>query len=119
MRYLSVFLLETKSFVTNWSALFWTVLYPVMMLAFLVVLFDPGDETSASFRFASVIGLTMLTLISMAIYGLAQALGDSRAHNALLFYAIAPIHCHGDCAFSNGYNHRILDTVHHLESVRA
>ncbi|ENA1860316.1 ABC transporter permease, partial [Aeromonas salmonicida] len=37
------------------------------------------------------IGLTMLTLISMAIYGLAQALGDSRAHNALLFYAIAPM----------------------------
>ncbi len=91
MRSFSVFVLETKSFVTNSSALFWTAFYPVMMLVFLVVLFDPGDETSADFRFASVIGLTMLTLISTAIFGLAQALGESRAHNGLLFYAAAPM----------------------------
>ena len=91
MRSLSVFLLETKSYVTNSSALFWTVVYPVIMLGLLVILFDPRDETSADFRFASVIGLTMLTLISTAIFGLAQALGDSRAHNALLLYAAAPM----------------------------
>lgn len=86
----SVFWLETKSFVTNFSALFWTILYPVTMLVFLIVLFDPGGAQSEGFRFASVIGLTMLTMVSTAIFGLAVSIGENRAHNAMLFYIASP-----------------------------
>lgn len=86
----SVFWLEIKSYVTNMSALFWTIFYPVTMLVFLIVLFDPGGEESEGFRFVSVIGLTMLTLVSTAIFGLAQSIGENRSHNALLFYVASP-----------------------------
>lgn len=86
----SVFWLETKSYATNVSALFWTIFYPVMMLVFLIVLFDPGGAQSEEFRFVSVIGLTMLTLVSTAIFGLALSIGENRAHNALLFYVASP-----------------------------
>ncbi|WP_293575077.1 ABC transporter permease [Phaeobacter sp.] len=86
----SVFWLETRSYVTNVSALFWTIFYPVMMLVFLILLFDPGGAESDGFRFVSVIGLTMLTLVSTAIFGLALSIGENRAHNALLFYVASP-----------------------------
>ncbi|NOI95376.1 ABC transporter permease [Vibrio sp. T3Y01] len=87
----SIFRLETKSFVTNLTALFWTFFYPVMMLLLLIFLFDPRDEGSVDFYFSSIIGLTMLTIVSMSIFGLAQTICDFRSHNAFLSYVIAPV----------------------------
>ncbi|WP_104732230.1 ABC transporter permease [Helicobacter salomonis] len=84
----AIFMLEFKSYLSNYVALFWTIAYPILMLAFLIGVFEHAH--SPLFRFASVVGLVMLTLISTAIFGLAQALSDSRAFKALLFYMATP-----------------------------
>ncbi|WP_305819460.1 hypothetical protein [Photobacterium leiognathi] len=91
MVFFYIFRLETKSFITNLTALFWTFFYPIMMLIFLIFLFDPRNENSIDFYFSSVVGLTMLTIASMSIFGVAQTICDLRTHNAFLSYIIAPV----------------------------
>lgn len=91
MVFFYIFRLETKSFITNLTALFWTFFYPIMMLIFLIFLFDPRNENSIDFYFSSVVGLTMLTIASMSIFGVAQTICDLRTHNAFLSYVIAPV----------------------------
>ncbi|WP_120951564.1 ABC transporter permease [Helicobacter sp. L8] len=87
-RIYAICILEFKSYITNRVALFWTLAYPILMLAFLIGVFE--HTYSPTYRFASTIGLVMLTLISTAIFGIAQALCDSRAFKALLFYMATP-----------------------------
>lgn len=84
----AIFILEFKSYLTNRTAIFWTLAYPILMLAFLIGIFE--HTYTPTFRFASVIGLVMLTLISTAIFGLAQALGHLRASQSLSFYMATP-----------------------------
>ncbi|MFC3848118.1 ABC transporter permease [Helicobacter baculiformis] len=84
----AIFILEFKSYITYRVAIFWTLAYPILMLAFLIGVFE--HTHAPDFRFASVVGLVMLTLISTAIFGLAQALGSARASKALLFYMATP-----------------------------
>ncbi|HGS4480091.1 TPA: ABC transporter permease [Vibrio cholerae] len=91
MVFYAIFRLEIKSFLTNLAALFWTFIYPVIMLVLLIFLFDPRNENSLNFYFSSVIGLTMLTIVSMSNFGLAQTICDFRSHNSFLSYVIAPV----------------------------
>ncbi len=85
---LSILKLEIKSYITNTSALFWTFIYPVLMLLLLIFIF-PQNNTEA-FYFNSIIGLMGLLVISSAIFGITQAIASSRSHNIFLFYALSP-----------------------------
>ncbi len=85
---LSILKLEIKSYFTNTSALFWTFIYPILMLLLLVFVFS--KNTTEIFYFNSIIGLMGLLIISSAIFGLTQAIASSRSHNVFLFYALSP-----------------------------
>ncbi|WRA18286.1 ABC transporter permease [Helicobacter pylori] len=85
---LSILKLEIKSYFTNTSALFWTFIYPILMLLLLVFVFS--KNTTEVFYFNSIIGLMGLLIISSAIFGLTQAIASSRSHNVFLFYALLP-----------------------------
>ncbi|ADO03831.1 ABC-type multidrug transport system, permease component [Helicobacter pylori Cuz20] len=85
---LSILKLEIKSYLTNTSALFWTFIYPILMLLLLVFVFS--KNTTEVFYFNSIIGLMGLLIISSAIFGLTQAIASSRSHNVFLFYILSP-----------------------------
>ncbi|GAA7054247.1 hypothetical protein AOH534_10570 [Helicobacter pylori] len=73
---LSILKLEIKSYFTNTSALFWTFIYPILMLLLLVFIFS--KNTTEIFYFNSIIGLMELLIISSAIFGLTQAIASLR-----------------------------------------
>lgn len=81
---LSILKLEIKSYFTNTSALFWTFIYPILMLLLLIFVFS--KNTTEIFYFNNIIGLMGLLIISSAIFGLTQAITSSRSHNIFLFY---------------------------------
>ncbi|MGL2858404.1 ABC transporter permease [Helicobacter pylori] len=85
---LSILKLEIKSYFTNTSALFWTFIYPILMLLLLVFVFS--KNTTEIFYFNNIIGLMGLLIISSAIFGLIQAIASSRSHNIFLFYMLSP-----------------------------
>ncbi len=85
---LSILKLEIKSYFTNTSALFWTFIYPILMLLLLVFVFS--KNTTETFYFNNIIGLMGLLIISSAIFGLTQAITSSRSHNIFLFYMLSP-----------------------------
>ncbi|MGL2899183.1 ABC transporter permease [Helicobacter pylori] len=76
---LSILKLEIKSYLTNTSALFWTFIYPILMLLLLIFVFS--KNTTEIFYFNNIIGLMGLLIISSAIFGLTQAITSSRSHN--------------------------------------
>ncbi|GAA9165470.1 hypothetical protein Taiwan244_06920 [Helicobacter pylori] len=78
---LSILKLEIKSYFTNTSALFWTFIYPILMLLLLVFIFS--KNTTEIFYFNSIIGLMGLLIISSAIFGLTQAI--SKLENHIMF----------------------------------
>ncbi|GAA7055935.1 hypothetical protein HpCHN10_08190 [Helicobacter pylori] len=73
---LSILKLEIKSYLTNTSTLFWTFIYPILMLLLLVFIFS--KNTTEIFYFNSIIGLMGLLIISSAIFGLTQAIASLR-----------------------------------------
>ncbi len=75
---LSILKLEIKSYLTNTSALFWTFIYPILMLLLLIFVFS--KNTTEIFYFNNIIGLMGLLIISSAIFGLTQAIASSRLH---------------------------------------
>ncbi len=84
---LSILKLEIKSYLTNTSALFWTFIYPILMLLLLIFVFS--KNTTEIFYFNNIIGLMGLLIISSAIFGLTQAITSSRSHNIFLFYMLS------------------------------
>ncbi len=89
----AIFLFELKSYITNRLALFWTVVYPVAMLALLIALFDRGNVSSEfheSYRFKTTVGIVMLTIVSTALFGMGQSMSDMRAKRALVPYILLP-----------------------------
>ncbi|GAA8923960.1 hypothetical protein HpSIM52_06880 [Helicobacter pylori] len=68
--------IEIKSYFTNISALFWTFIYPILMLLLLIFVFS--KNTTEIFYFNSIIGLMGLLIISSAIFGLTQAIASLR-----------------------------------------
>ncbi|WP_346771107.1 ABC transporter permease [Helicobacter pylori] len=85
---LSILKLEIKSYLTNTSTLFWTFIYPILMLLLLIFVFS--KNTTKIFYFNNIIGLMGLLIISSAIFGLTQAITSSRSHNIFLFYMLSP-----------------------------
>ncbi|GAA9295253.1 hypothetical protein HpHA236_10040 [Helicobacter pylori] len=73
---LSILKLEIKSYFTNTSVLFWTFIYPILMLLLLVFIFS--KNTTEIFYFNSITGLMGLLIISSAIFGLTQAIASLR-----------------------------------------
>ncbi|GAA8386412.1 hypothetical protein HpNP38_04140 [Helicobacter pylori] len=76
---LSILKLEIKSYLTNTSALFWTFIYPILMLLLLIFVFS--KNTTEIFYFNNIIGLMGLLIISSAssaIFGLTQAITSLR-----------------------------------------
>lgn len=73
--------------------MFWIVAYPVAMLAFLVMVFDPNipvTDFTESYRFRTVIGLVSLTIVSVAAFGMGQAMSDMRSQRVLISYMFLP-----------------------------
>ncbi|RKU94405.1 hypothetical protein DB721_05335 [Helicobacter pylori] len=58
---LSILKLEIKSYLTNTSALFWTFIYPILMLLLLIFVFS--KNTTEIFYFNNIIGLMGLLII--------------------------------------------------------
>lgn len=90
---LPVLLFEMKSYLSNRMALFWMAVYPVAMLALLIVLFDPGlvhGDVFASYRFQTIVGLVALTIVSTALFGMGQALGERKVGRAMVPYLFLP-----------------------------
>lgn len=84
---------ELKSYLSNRMAMFWTVAYPIAMLAFLVIVFDPNlpvADFTDSYRFQTTVGLVSLTIASTALFGMGQAMSDMRTHRALIPYMFLP-----------------------------
>ncbi|WP_121756395.1 ABC transporter permease [Helicobacter felis] len=81
-------LLETKSYRTQHIAIFWTMIHPFLMLAFLIGVYE--HTYSPDFRFSRTIGLVTLNLVSTVIFSLAMAMGTARASNSLSFYMATP-----------------------------
>ncbi|GAA8858294.1 hypothetical protein HpRN195_02170 [Helicobacter pylori] len=73
---LSILKLEIKSYLTNTSALFWTFIYPILMLLLLIFVFS--KNTTEIFYFNNIIGLMGLLIISSTIFGLTQAITSLR-----------------------------------------
>ncbi len=73
---LSVLKLEIKSYLTNTSALFWTFIYPILMLLLLIFVFS--KNTTEIFYLNNIIGLMRLLIISSAVFGLTQAVTSLR-----------------------------------------
>ncbi len=71
---LNILRLEIKSYLTNISALFWTFIYPILMLLLLVFIFSKNAHET--FYFNSIIGLMGLLIISSTIFGLTQAIAS-------------------------------------------
>ncbi len=71
---LNILRLEIQSYLTNISALFWTFIYPILMLLLLVFIFSKNAHET--FYFNSIIGLMGLLIISSAIFGLTQAIAS-------------------------------------------
>ncbi|CAM2816728.1 ABC transporter permease [Helicobacter felis] len=66
-------LLEAKSYRTQHIAIFWTMIHPFLMLAFLIGVYE--HTYSPDFRFSRTIGLVTLNLVSTVIFSLAMAMG--------------------------------------------
>ncbi len=89
----ALILFELKSYLSNRMAMFWTLAYPVAMLVFLAMVFDPGVPVASfteSYSFRTTVGLVSLTIASTALFGMGQAMGDMRAHRALIPYLFLP-----------------------------
>ena len=85
---------ETRSYISNKMAIFWTVAYPIAMLSLLISIFDPGlatDDVFASYRFKTTVGLITLTIVSTALFGMGQAMSEMRAQRALIPYLFLPV----------------------------
>lgn len=85
---------ELKSYLSNKMALFWTVGYPVAMLALLIAAFDPGiatDDPTESYRFRTTVGLVTLTIVSTALFGMGQAISEMRTQKAMIPYMFLPV----------------------------
>ena len=99
-RIFSVFYIEAKSYLMNPVAIFWTFLYPFLILGFLIFAFDSGDAESQhldGFRFNAVTGILAITVVSTALFGFGQALSEMRARKALLPYQVVPVSIFGVC----------------------
>ena len=89
----ALIIFELKSYLSNRMAMFWTVAYPIAMLAFLVMVFDTNASVSdftESYRFQTTVGLVSLTIASTALFGMGQAMSDMRTHRALIPYMYLP-----------------------------
>ncbi len=89
----AVLVFELKSYLSNRMALFWTVAYPIAMLIFLVMVFDPRTPIEVfydSYKFKTTVGLVSLTIVSTALFGMGQAMSDMRTHRALVPYMFLP-----------------------------
>ncbi len=84
---LSILKLEIKSYLTNTSTLFWTFIYPILMLLLLIFVFS--KNTTETFYFNSIIGLMGLLIISSAIFGLTQAITSSRSLGGIILFLLS------------------------------
>ena len=90
---LALIAFELKSYLSNRMAMFWTVAYPIVMLAFLVIIFDPGTPVATfteSYSFQTTVGLVSLAIASTALFGMGQAMSDMRKHRVLVPYLFVP-----------------------------
>ncbi len=65
---LSILKLEIKSYLTNTSALFWTFIYPILMLLLLIFVFS--KNTTEIFYFNNIIGLMGLLILVRSLVSL-------------------------------------------------
>lgn len=91
MKSLAIIRSELITYLSNISALFWTLIYPILMLALLISFFDRGDITHTidGFRAQTVIGLITLTIISTAVFGMAQTFCELRSHDCFVHYYLS------------------------------
>lgn len=67
---------QLTSIIATTSVLFWTFIYPILMLLLLIFVFS--KNTTEIFYFNNIIGLMGLLIISSAIFGLTQAITSLR-----------------------------------------
>ena len=91
MKFIAIIRSELIIYLSNVSALFWTLAYPILMLVLIIVLFDRGETVHSidGLRAKTVIGLMTLTIISTAIFGMAQTFCELRTHNCFIHYYLS------------------------------
>lgn len=83
--WLAIAAMETRGFLRSKAGIFWTFLYPVLLLALLGAIFTDTDKGYL------ITGMAALTVISTALFGFTGVLIDLRARGALLPLQLMPI----------------------------
>lgn len=83
--WLAIAAMEMRGFFRSKAGIFWTFLYPVLLLALLGAIFADTDKSYL------ITGMAALTVISTALFGFTGVLIDLRARGALLPLQLMPI----------------------------
>lgn len=86
--------IETKSYLRDRTALFWTFIYPVLLLIILDYMFNGGDTTEAEKSEYSgflISGMASMATITTALFGFAVVLVSMRHEGKLKLYEVLPI----------------------------
>jgi ABC-2 type transport system permease protein len=83
--WIAIATMEMRAFLRSKTAVFWTFLYPVLLLGLLGAVFTTTDKGYL------ITGMAALTVISTALFGFTSVLIELRARGALLPLQLMPI----------------------------
>ena len=85
---------ELRSYMSHFAAIFWTLVYPVLMLLFLIFIFDNASERArdlGGYRFDRVTGLLAINIAATAMFSISHTLCEMRVHRMLMSYCALPL----------------------------
>lgn len=90
--------IDAANFLRDRLAVFWTAVYPILMLAVLMLVFGTAKPVESARYFVS--GLAALNVISIILFGFTGQLIEMRASGALRMFYVLPMH---KATFISGY----------------
>ena len=80
---------ETRAYLRNQAAIFWTFVYPLMLFFILISIF--GGDNNDSYLYFLIVGLAALTVVSTALFGFSSVLVEMRSTGSFKMLQIFPI----------------------------
>ena len=86
--------LEIKSYLRDRTAIFWTFIYPVVMLVVLDYIFNERGARATQSEYSAflVSGMAAMTVLTTALFGFAAVLVSLRHEGKLKMYEVIPLH---------------------------